>query len=165
MTRSDLAKSKGLLLDTNLLVLYLMGMYDPLRITQNKRTNIYTPEDFDLLRSFMSLFRQLITTPNILTEVSNLLEGVSYQYGPVLAELPELIKGFVELQEPSYPLMTARSKIFVRFGLSDAVSCATAEQNYLVLTDDLNLCYHLQNNQFSALNFNHLRSPDFLRRM
>ena len=164
MTRSDLAQKKGLLLDTNLLVLYLIGMYDPSRIVQNKRTNTYTIEDFDLLRSFMSLFRQFITTPNILTEVSNLLEGVSYQYGPVLTELPKLIKNFIELQEPSYSIMTVRNKVFIKFGLSDAVSCAIAEQNYLVLTDDLNLCYYLQNNQFDALNFNHLRSPYFLQK-
>ena len=158
MTRADLARKAGLLLDANLLVLYVVGWYDPNRITQNKRTNSYTAEDFDYLVDFMSQFRQFATTPNILTEVSNLLEGVSYQYGPVLAMLPGLIKGFVELHEPSYPIMSSKSKEFVKFGLSDTVSYQVVEQNYVLLTDDFDLCYYLLNNGFDALNFTNLRS-------
>lgn len=161
MTNAALAKKAGLLLDTNLLILFVVGMYDRKRITENKRTSTYTAKDFDLLLDFMDRFQQFVTTPNILTEVSNLLEGVSYQSIPVLAILPELIKNCVELHEPSYPLMTTRSKIFIKFGLSDAVSCDIAERDYVILTDDLKLCYYLQNNGFAALNFNNLRS-DYL---
>ena len=157
MTRADLARKTGLLLDANLLVLYVIGCYDPKRIVQNKRTNSYTPEDFDLLVDFMTQFRQFATTPNILTEVSNLLEGVSYQYGPVLAMLPELIKEFVELHEPSHPIMSSKNKEFIKFGLSDTVFCQVVEQSYVLLTDDFDLCYYLLNNSFDALNFTNLR--------
>ncbi|GAB2585280.1 PIN domain-containing protein [Spirosoma areae] len=158
MTSITLAKKAGLLLDTNLLVLYVVGYYDPKRITQHKRTNKYTPEDFDLLLSFMAQFKQFVITPNILTEVNNLLEGGSYQYGPILSILPQLTRNFIEIYEPSYLVMTDQNKVFIKFGLSDTVSCKVAEENYLILTDDLKLCYYLQNNGFDALNFNHLRS-------
>ena len=163
MTSAPLGKKAGLLLDTNLLVLYVIGCYDPKRITKHKRTHTYTPEDFDLLLSFMGQFKQFVTTPNILTETSNLLEGDSYQYGSVLSMLPELIQNFIELYEPSHSVMSSRNKIFVKFGLSDAVSCIVTEQNYLILTDDLKLCYFLQNNSFDALNFNNLRSDYLLQ--
>ena len=158
MTRADLARKTGLLLDANLLVLYVVGRYDPKRIAQNKRTNNYTSEGFDLLVDFMNQFRHLATTPNILTEVSNLLEGVSYEYGPVLSMLPELIKGFVELHEPSHSIMISKNKAFVKFGLSNTVCCRVVEQNYVLLTDDFDLCYYLLNNSFDALNFTNLRS-------
>lgn len=158
MTRADLAQKAGLLLDANLLVLYVIGCYDPKRITQNKRTNRYTAEDFNFLVDLMSRFRQLATTPNILTEVSNLLEGVVYQYGPVLAMLPELMKRFVELHEPSHPIMSDRGKEFIKFGLSDTVSCQVVDQNYVLLTDDFDLCYYLLNNGSDAVNFTNLRT-------
>ncbi|MCY7357876.1 MAG: hypothetical protein LH609_10485 [Rudanella sp.] len=72
MTRAELARKSGLLLDTNLLVLLVIGQYDPKRINGHKRLQSYTSEDYDLLLGFMSLFRTFATTPNILTEVSNL---------------------------------------------------------------------------------------------
>ena len=111
-----------------------------------------------MLLTYMSQFRQFVTTPNILTEVSNLLEKDVYQHGPVLGILPGLIKDFAELHEPSYPVMTVQNTVFVKFGLSDTVSCKLAEQDYVILTDDLNLCHYLLNKGLSALNFNNLRS-------
>lgn len=162
MTRTDLARKDGLLIDTNLLVLYIIGHYDPKRITSDKRTHTYTPEDFDLLINFMGLFRRFITTPNILTEVSNLLEGVAYQYGPVLAIVPDLVKNFIEIHQPGHSPMTSRTKEFVESGLSDTVSCSLIEPNYLVLTDDFRLGYYLQNKGFDAVNINNIRSGYFL---
>jgi len=164
MTRAELARKSGLLLDTNLLVLLVIGQYDPKRINGHKRLQSYTSEDYYLLLGFMSLFRTFATTPNILTEVSNLLEGDSYQYGPVLAIVPQLLAGFgfVELHEPSIPIMSKRNKEFLKFGLSDVVSCSALEQNYLFLTDDLRLCYYLENNGLSARNFNHIRSSTLI---
>ncbi|TAE32224.1 MAG: hypothetical protein EAZ91_04970 [Cytophagales bacterium] len=163
MTPTQLKQKEGLLLDANLLVLYVLGCYDPKRIVQNKRTSTYTEEDFGLLINFMGLFKLYVTTPNILTEVSNLLEGVKYQYGPVLALLPQLVEGFVEIYEPSFDVMKQKETAFLKFGLGDAVSYGLAEQDYLVLTDDLSLCYMLQSRGLDALNFNHLRSDYLLR--
>ena len=162
MTRADIARKAGLLLDTNLLVLYVVGQYDPNRIAKHKRTSSYMSEDFDLLLDFMSLFKQFVTTPNILTEVSNLLEKDSYQYGPVLSILPELIKNFVEIPVPSHPVMVNRNKTFLKFGLSDTVACQITEQDYLLLTDDLDLCYYLPHDGLNALNFNNIRSANYI---
>ena len=161
MTRTDLSRKGGLLIDANLLILYVIGCYDPKRIQKERRTDKYIPEDFDLLLRFMGLFRHFVTTPNILTEVCNLLEGVTYQFGPVLSLLPELVKNFIEIHEPSQLIMAKRNKESIKFGLSDPVACSIVEQNYLLLTDDLRLCYYLQNRGFDALNFNNLRS-DYL---
>src|SRR5438094_4633228 len=67
-----LYKAKGLLIDTNLLLLYLIGMYDPDRIPRFKRTMSFTVDEFLLLDAIFTNFDKVITTPNILTEISNL---------------------------------------------------------------------------------------------
>ena len=65
-------RSAGLLVDTNLLLLYLIGKTNPNRISNLKRTDKYSIKDFELLARFMANFRSLAVTPHILTEVSNL---------------------------------------------------------------------------------------------
>lgn len=62
---------RGLVIDSNLLILLLVGMTAKQSISSFKRTRMYSPEDFDLLVDFTKPFNKL-TTPNILTEVSNL---------------------------------------------------------------------------------------------
>jgi hypothetical protein len=65
-------RGSGLVVDTNLLLLFLIGRTNQNRISKFKRTQAYTIEDFDLLDRFMAEFKIPITTPHILTEVSNL---------------------------------------------------------------------------------------------
>jgi hypothetical protein len=62
-------QSKGVLVDTNLLVLYLVGKVNRKRIPSFKRTQTYTVEDFDLLAHLMAWFGKLVTTPHILTHL------------------------------------------------------------------------------------------------
>jgi hypothetical protein len=47
----------GILVDTNLLLLYLIGRTNRHRISRFKRTQAYTIEDFDLLNRFMAELR------------------------------------------------------------------------------------------------------------
>ncbi len=42
-------RTKGVLVDSNLLLLLFIGSYDPQRIKKFKRTQEYTFEDFELL--------------------------------------------------------------------------------------------------------------------
>ena len=65
---------KGILVDTNVLLLYLVGILDTSLIARFKRTQNrgYTEQDFRLVQNLLSLFRQVVTTPQILAELSNL---------------------------------------------------------------------------------------------
>ncbi len=56
-------RGNGLLVDTNLLLLYIVGKTNPNRISNFKRTSRYTVEDFELLDGIMAQFKTLITTP------------------------------------------------------------------------------------------------------
>jgi hypothetical protein len=62
----------GVLVDTNLLILLLVGQTRPELIGQYAHTKEYSVEDFQLLSRLVERFRFIRTTPHILTEVSNL---------------------------------------------------------------------------------------------
>ena len=65
-------KRGGIVIDTNILLLLVVGAYNPNEITQFKRTQKFIPEDYFTLRKLLKLYATVLTTPNILTEVSNL---------------------------------------------------------------------------------------------
>ena len=63
---------KGVLIDTNILLLFLIGSANQERITKFNRTQQFIPEDYELLLAFIAKFQKLVITPNILTEVNSL---------------------------------------------------------------------------------------------
>jgi hypothetical protein len=70
-------QAKGVLVDTNLLVLLLVGLVNKRRILDFKRTQNFTIEDFDLLSRLISWFGKLFTTPHVLSQVSDLTDLAS----------------------------------------------------------------------------------------
>lgn len=65
-------KQKGLLIDTNILLLYIVGAVDINLIRNFGRTANFAENDFYVVSKFVDYFDIKITTPHILTEVSNL---------------------------------------------------------------------------------------------
>ena len=144
-----------LLIDTNLLILLLLGRVDRNQIEKFKRTTKFTINDYLLLERFIEPFDRVATTPNILTEVSNLsgqlndpLRTRYFRY------LIDEIENFVEIYFPSAEV--ARSEIFIPLGLTDASIRMVAErEKILVLTEDLTLYSRLISSERDAVNFNH----------
>lgn len=145
----------GLLVDTNLLLLYLIGRTNKNRILNFKRTQAYTIEDFDLLERFMAEFKALITTPHVLTEVSNLGD----LHGPEREAFRSLFVRTVERSIEHYheSRSVVNESCFRRLGLTDAGISALASHGFLFLTDDLDLYLTLATQGADAINFNHLR--------
>lgn len=67
-------KAKGVLVDANLLVLFLVGLINKRRIPEFKRTQNFTIEDFDLLERLIAWFGKLVATPHVLSQVSDLTD-------------------------------------------------------------------------------------------
>jgi hypothetical protein len=149
-------KGKGLLVDTNLLLVYFVGMYDPERVSKFKRTQTFTEDEFLLLARFFAVFEKLITTPNVLTEVSNLLGQLPNNLRSVF--FVDFAKRLVLLEEHySSSADISTTTHFDRLGLTDSGIAQLVEGRYLVLTDDLSLYGFLQNRGIDAVNFNHIR--------
>ena len=53
-----------------------MGSVNRSRISQFNRTEKFLPEDYDLLVRILADFSNIITTPNILTEVNSLINQI-----------------------------------------------------------------------------------------
>lgn len=150
-------RDKGLLIDTNILLLFFVGLQSRKSIQGFKRTQHFTPEDFDILAGLIGRFRQVVTTPSILTEVSNLLGQLPKgSWVSVFQRFSEGIQRFREHFTPSSEL--AQEPCFPRFGLTDAGIVQSAQGKFLVLTDDFDLAGYLEQRGIDVVNFNHLRT-------
>ena len=149
-------RSSGILVDTNLLLLYFVGSFDPNLISTFKRTTAFTSEDFVLLNRLLREFRRVVTTPNILTEVNSLSnqlpEHIKQRYFPLFARGIMLLE---EIYTPSRDIAVRRE--FVAFGLTDTGIFHSAANEYLILTQDFRLSQVLAARGIDVINFNHLR--------
>src|SRR5258708_19483652 len=71
---SDLNTRAGLLVDTNLLVLFIVGAVNLDRIESFKRTRQYSKTDCQLLLRVIDGFTPLYTLAHVMAEVSNLTD-------------------------------------------------------------------------------------------
>ena len=153
-------KRTGLLVDTNLLVLLGVGLIRPDIIETSLITRTrFVEEDFHTLSAFASEFDKLVITPNILTETSNLLGKLNE---PLRSECLFILGSLVAVWHEEYVAskLVARTKEYLRFGLTDAAICTIEEAvyPYLVITDDWPLYQILLHRSVDAINFNHMRS-------
>lgn len=150
-------RPKGLLVDTNLLLVYAIGKYDAgiLERQSFSRVAAYTGEDFDLLTRLMSIFTKMVTTAYVLTEVSNLIGQLPQQQKQgCLQTFSRTFSNFMELQFDSLEL--SKEDHFTYLGLTDTALARVANE-YLVLTDDARCIGHMTNLGLHALNINYVR--------
>ena len=149
-------RTAGVLVDTNLLLLYFVGAFSPDEVPRFKRTIQFTPEDHHLLVRFLGYFGRVVTTPQILAEVSNLAGQLTGQVKQGVFE--KFAAGLALLDERYEPAVSlSRNPEFSRFGITDCAIVHHARGDLLVLTDDFRLSQYLQHKGVEVLNFNHLR--------
>lgn len=148
-------RAKGVLVDTNLLVLFLVGLVNKRRVPEFKRTQNFTIEDFDTLSRLITWFGRLITTPHVLSQFSDLTELPGKDLKTIRSLYSKLVEQMEESYDPSRLLIT--HDLFSRLGLTDAAIATVCSRGILVLITDLNLQQALQQRGADALNFNHLR--------
>jgi hypothetical protein len=141
-------RANGVLVDTNLIILLLVGRAQKHRIEHHKKTSAYRRRDYELLEQLLIPFETVVTTPHILTEISNQLPELATDLKSWVSQARELFTQSETLVE---------DVCFLPFGLADAAISAGAAQNLLVLTSDAALCDALQRRGRDAINFNHLR--------
>lgn len=148
-------RKKGILIDTNLLILLLVGSYNENTISNFKRTVSYTVEDYKYLIAFLENFEKHFYTPNILSEITNLTDTINSEPNFLFFQhIKKILSVFIEDSVSSEEIMQLKS--FLKFGLTDAVNHKLSDK-YLVLTDDLKLYSYLANQGLPAINFNHIR--------
>jgi hypothetical protein len=133
-----------LILDTNVLLLFLIGTYDPNYIEscclmKDNGAN-YTKEHFDLIKKILGCFLFKVTiTPQILSEVYSLSKKIdSPRFQNYFIKLIEQLKKF---EEHHIKLEVLLSNVgLVNFGFTDLSLVETAKQKqYVILTDEWRL--------------------------
>lgn len=152
---------QGVLIDTNILLLLFIGSFDRALIPSYKRTRQFVVEDYDTLTSFLDNFSILITTPNVLTEVSNLAGQLGQRKE---AFYRDVFTKSIQVLEETYveSKIAINEPVFSKVGLTDSTVICSAKGKYLLLTDDFELSQRFQHLGGDAINFNHIRTKRWL---
>jgi hypothetical protein len=115
-----------LLIDSNLLLLYILGNTNKQRIPTFKRTQTYTVQDFELLQLLVERFSRVVTTPNVLTEISNL----ATLYGAELKQFRSVLRNATEVIDEFYieSRRAVSDRHFERLGITDAAISMLGQQ-------------------------------------
>jgi hypothetical protein len=143
------------LVDTNLLVLLIVGDVNPQRIPQFKRTQKYTVVEYELLRQVLSAASKLYAIPQVFAEVNTLID----LKGPERLLARALLKERIEIchEELIGSRAAAQDPVYEYLGLNDAaISVAAKDRGFAVLTDDLPLYAALLVQGVAAVNFTHV---------
>ena len=149
------SRERFLLLDANLLLLWITIRYDLRLLRTFKRIQGFTQDDAILLSWLVDQFKGIATTAHVVTEVSNLANSLSSQTR--LEWFDNLAQFSSEALEDTQSLriLAARPE-FIRFGIAD---CAIAAHmgTYQLLTTDFRLSNFMRSSAGTALNFDDLR--------
>jgi len=127
-----------ILIDTNALVVLLIGIIDTGLFKRHKRTSIYDENDFyDLLNAIGDL-ENLIVLPNVWTEVDNLLNDFSGNYkNQYVEELTKTIK--ITTEKFLESIIAAENPQFYDLGLTDSLLLEYGKECNILITSDSSL--------------------------
>lgn len=130
---STASRKRVLLLDANLLLLLIVGSLDAGLIARLKRLQSFSIRQYEALADIVGRADALVTTPHLLTEVSNLAN--SFHEG-LRSDFAERFRLWIALLREQYtPAQELSQSPFFRFGLADS-SMLHAGSNILILTQD-----------------------------
>ena len=149
----------GLFIDTNLLVLLVVGSEGRELIVKHRRLDGYSANDYDILLDLIGPLGRVFVTPNTLTETSNLLA----QHGdPERSRLFRMLRLIImESEEVVVASVEASANgAFERLGLTDAALLEVATAETPLLTVDFGLYYQatITKGYDTAVNFTHYRN-------
>jgi hypothetical protein len=151
-----LTRHESVFIDTNLFILFIVGLIDRNRIADFKRTNQFDTIDFDILLQLVSKIRRRCITSNVATETDNLVRQLPDRYHEQTSiMLKEVFKHSIEIHTQSLGFFG--SAHHAKFGLTDAI-LITHSRDSLILTDDYKLAGMIDYLGGSVLNFSQLKS-------
>jgi predicted nucleic acid-binding protein len=144
-------------IDTNLLILLIVGSTSINFIEKHKRLQKYSVDDYRLLVNILSKFSQIVVVPHVLAETSNFLAHIE---NPIKGSIFRQFRIFIEMQTEHQiaSVSGARQPEFAWLGLTDAIlieAAAHSDREQTILTDDLRLADAASRKDLQCVNFNH----------
>jgi hypothetical protein len=153
---------RSTLLDTNLLLLLIVGLRGKTFISVHKRTKNFVEEDYDTLIREIDSFDCLWITSHCLSEVSNFLKQT---HNRLATELMTVFARFAKHTNESHIPKDRifKNKLLTRFGVSDTGIIEKSKRVICSYTVDIDLYLELNRLGRRVINFNHIRSIQQLR--
>lgn len=144
------------IIDTNLLVLLIVGLYSPEYISRHRNLQDYSVEDFESLLILLD-GAEIIVSTAILAETSNLLWQTT---DPHKTRIRECLAQFIESATEHKPasIHAISSAYFWKLGLTDAGILSLPPGSGTVLTVDLDLHLAALELGFESDNFTNFRT-------
>ncbi len=151
----------SVLIDTNLLLLLIVGLYNKDLISEHKRTKEFTPKDFDLLVKYINGYKILWVTSHCLSEVSNLIRQTNEEQAK---ELMTFFSAFIARAKESHipKEIIFKNGISTRLGVADTGLIIKSKRVTCVFTVDFDLYKEISKKGYKVKNFNHLRMENFI---
>ena len=150
---------KSVLIDTNLLVLLVVGSYDKNRIGRHKRTKEFDKSDYEILCEFLLNYDKVWTTIHCLAETSNLLKQTSkVESQQLLFHLSAFFSSPLVFESQYQYELLMKHPSFLRFGVADTGFLMKSKKVSCSITADLDLFSEVLRTQSTVVNFNHLRT-------
>lgn len=151
---------KGLLIDTNLLILLLIGRHNINEISSCSRTRNYTSKDYLFIETVLASTKaRIILTPHSLAEIANLTfdklfygENLRQYFVHVVAALTEADERFIEKE-----ILLAEDNL-LKFGFTDMANALVARDGCAVLTEDGELYGYMAGSGYPVMNLNMIRA-------
>ena len=152
---------RSVLLDTNLFLLLIVGLYNKKLIGKHKRTKNFIEEDFDLLVKFIDDYEILWVTSHCLAEISNLIRQTQADQAK---ELMTYFSAFTAKAKESHIPMKVifENDISIRLGVADTGIIIKSNRVGCVFTVDFDLYAEISNRGNNVVNFNHLRNAEWI---
>lgn len=152
---------RSILIDTNVVVLLVVGVYSRELVGRHKRTREFSAEDFDVLVSKLDEFEEVWVTSHCLAEASNFLKQHDNDMARgLLACLASFGKNTRESHIPM--LHVFGQPLFESIGIADTGILLKSKRVACVLTTDFELYQRVLHVNGNAINFHHLRMPSLL---
>jgi hypothetical protein len=145
-------------IDTNLLLLYVVGSASRKYVSMHKRLKTFDEDDFDLLVEQVTIANRIILTPNTLTETSNWIDHIAEPARGHIYNCLAALLAVPEVNERYVPSLTVCERMELpRLGLADCTLLEVARTGVPIITTDLHLYLAAEASGARAINFNHLR--------
>ncbi len=149
----------SLVLDTNLLILLVVGYGAPDLVARRKNLQDFTQEDFRTVHQHVTRASRLLATSHILTETSNLIAQIGEPSRQRLLAVFATILGKIgiidEIHIPAHAV--SQRPEFSRLGLTDTALLLEHDSDFTLLTADGPLYAASLRAGRKAINFNHIR--------
>ncbi|HEY8579243.1 MAG TPA: hypothetical protein VIL72_05105, partial [Beijerinckiaceae bacterium] len=133
-------RTRFLILDTNVFLLFVVGQADERQLKSHRRLSIFMDGDYELLLALMARADELLLLPNIVTEASNLLGAARDPAGArILATLRRIVDRAREVYVESRAAMSRTE--FRYLDLTDCALLLSDIAEVTIVSTDARFCH------------------------